>query len=102
MSRAGLGEQDLADFDAAVRGGFCTIDPTLTRWCCEEFLRATFRYAKDSVNTMAPVGLKEMVRVLDVQTQELCLPAHDAGADARAVWLVLRELHRLVRCNVDG
>jgi len=97
MSRAGLDAQYLSDFDAVIRDGFCTFDPTLTRWCCEEFLRATFRYAEKDVNMMAPVGLKEMVRVLDVQTQKQCLPAHDAGADARAVWLVLRELHRLVR-----
>ena len=51
---------------------------------------------------MAPVGLKEMVRALDVETQKQCFPAHDAGADARAVWLVLRELHRLIRCSGEG
>ena len=95
MSRVKMDEQDLVIFESAIYNGFCTMNPTLTRWCCEEYLRNTSKYGYLEVDKDVPVPLRELVRVLDVDTQKLCLPAHDAEADARAVWLILRELHRL-------
>ena len=99
MARAKMDGDDVTIFESAIYSGFCTMNPTLTRWCCEEYLRNTSKYGYLEVNKDVPVPLKEMVRVLDVDTQKLCLPAHDAEADARAVWLILRELHRLAKSS---
>jgi hypothetical protein len=97
MSRAGLNDDDIAEFRCAVHGGFCTMNPILTKWCCEEFMRSISKYGFVETNIEVPVRLSEVLRVLDEEAQASCLPAHDAGLDSRAVWLVIRELHRLVR-----
>ena len=73
------------------------MDPYLTKWCCAEFLGATDIYCDITKALLPPVGLSNLVRVLSPDLQERCKPAHDAGADSRAVWLVLKELHRIVR-----
>lgn len=95
MERAGMHEDDVAAFELAVHCGMCTMNPVLTKWCCEEFLRATSRYSEVGTNDV-PVAMEELKRVLDVPTQASLQPAHDAGVDSRAVWLVLRELRRMV------
>jgi DNA polymerase III epsilon subunit-like protein len=96
MKRANFNVDDIDFFTCAVQNGFCTFNPTLTRWCCEEYLRSISRFSEDD-GLLAPVGLKELVRVLDVETQMSIGQFHDAGVDSRATWLVLRELRRLVR-----
>ena len=88
-----MSEDDVEKFEVAVHCGMCTMDPVLTKWCCQEFLRSIARYAEDCE---VPVALAELKRVLDVQTQASLQPAHDAGVDSRVVWLVLRELRRMV------
>jgi hypothetical protein len=97
MSRAGLNVDDIAEFRCALHCGFCTFDPTLTKWCCEEFLRSISQYGIVEAKTEVPVRLSEVLRVLDEEAQASCVPAHNAGRDARAVWLIVRELRRLVR-----
>ena len=83
------------EFEYAIYSEICTMDSTLTRWCCEEHLRSTSRFPELG-GVKVPVAMKEMVRVLDIQTQASLQPAHDVGVDSRAVWLVLRELRRMV------
>ena len=95
--RAGLGRFVQASWAMAVEGGLCTMNPYLTKWCCDEHLRTTKFYGNYDTQQMSPVSLGNLVRILDPTEQTSCGPAHDAGADSRMVWLVLRELHRLVR-----
>ena len=97
MSRSNFDADARANFFHAIQGGMCTMDPYLTKWCCEDHLRATDLYGDERDTLMHPVGLGNLVRVLDPDLQETCKPAHDAGADSRAAWLVLKELHRIVR-----
>ena len=73
------------------------MDPHLTKWCCEDYLRSTDLYFDQKDTLMHPVGLSNLMRVLHPDLQEKCKPAHDAGVDSRAVWLVLKELHRVVQ-----
>ena len=80
------------------------MDPHLTKWCCEEHLltnaggaRANALHGDGKDTLLHPVSLGNLTRVLPPEIQETCGPAHDAGADSRAAWLVLKELHRIVR-----
>ena len=96
MSRSNFDADARANFFHAIQGGMCTMDPYLTKWCCEDHLRATDLYGDEKDTLMHPVGLGNLVRVLEPDLQETCKPAHDAGAESSAAWLVLRELHRIV------
>ena len=97
MSRSNFDADARANFFHAIQGGMCTMDPYLTKWCCEDHLRATDLYGDEKDTLMHPVALGNLVRVLEPDLQETCKPAHDAGADARAACLVLKELHRIVQ-----
>ena len=101
MVREGMTDEDISMFDIAIYNGFCTFDPGLTGWCCREYLCTISKY-QEMPDVDKPVSLKELVRVLDPDLQLSCHPAHDAGADSLAVWLVLRELRKLVlNCDLD-
>ena len=95
--RAGLGMDVQASWVMTVNDCLCTMNNYLTKWCCGEHLRTTDFYGNYKTQAMHPVSLGNLVRILDPAEQASCGPAHDAGSDSRMVWLVLRELHRLVR-----
>ena len=95
--RVGLGMNVKASWAIAVKYGLCTMNPYLTKWCCDEHLRTTDFYGNNKTQAMNPASFGNLIRILDPAEQASCGPAHDAGSDSRMVWLVLRELHRLVR-----
>ena len=100
LSRTNFGADAMANFFYAIQNGMCTMDPYLTKWCCEEHLRANALYGDGKDTLLHPVSLGNLTRVLPPEIQETCGPAHDAGADSRATWLVLKELHRMVQNEV--
>ena len=99
MVTAVMHEDDIHTFDIAAHYGFCTFDPCLTHWCCKEYLQSSKKFKDDYKLSEVPVGLAEIVRVLDQEVQDSLYPKHNAGVDSRATWLVLQELHRLVRMD---
>ena len=97
MSRTDFDADAMSNFFHAIRGGMCTMDPHLTKWCCEEHLLANALHGDGKDTLLHPVSLGNLTRVLPPEIQETCGPAHDAGADSRAAWLALKELQRIVR-----
>jgi hypothetical protein len=94
MCRLGMAADTRSNWAMAARSGFCTMNPHVTHWCCEEYICERFLHrAPDLVYA---ISLQQLVRVTSPLEQEMCEPAHDAGADSCAVWLVLRELHRVI------
>ena len=94
MCRLGMAVETRYNWAMAARGGFCTMNPHLTHWCCEEYIRERVSFL--SPDLLITVPLAQLVRVLSPLEQEMCEPAHDAGSDSCAVWLALRELHRIL------
>ena len=95
--RAGLCIDVQSSWAMAVKYCLCTMNRYLSKWCCDEHLRTTDFYGNYKTQAMNPVSLGNLVRILDPAEQASCGPAHGTGSDSRMVWLVLRELHRLVR-----
>ena len=90
MCRLGMAVETRYNWAMAARGGFCTMNPHLTHWCCEEYIRERVSFL--SPDLLITVPLAQLVRVLSPLEQEMCEPAHDAGSDSCAVWLALRQL----------
>ncbi len=90
LRRAGLGDKVEAWSQIAAEG-FCTMCPAVTKWACARLFDES---GTDSfLGRARPVGLKDMVRALLPVSSGLLAQHHDAGADARMAWLVLRELY---------
>ncbi len=90
MQRAGLGHM----VDAFVRiatAGFCTMSPCVTRWACDDLVEQTRHH--DWLGASRAIGLKDMVRALLPDSRALLEQHHNAAADARMDWMVLRELY---------
>jgi hypothetical protein len=95
LDRAGLGNQ--TEMWAQVASdGFCTMNPTLSKWSCQAFFdQMGCRYG---LGRNCSVGLRDMVLALAPTEVALLSQHHNAGADANLTWKVLRELHDRARC----
>ena len=77
--------------------GLCTMNPHITKWCCEHYRRSIDTYGNNSVNPLSPCSLEAVARTLLQPCQELQDKAHDAGSDSRLGWLIVAEYRRRVR-----
>ena len=68
------------------------MNPDIPGWPCEELVEQTRHHV--ALSRRRTVGLKDMVRAMLPDSQALLKSHHDAGADSRMAWRVLRELSR--------
>ncbi len=94
LHRTGLADKVEAWSEFAT-DGFCTMCPAVTKWACAKLFDVSG--ADSFLGCSRPVGLKDMVRALLPVPAGLLSQHHDAGADARMAWLVLRELFARAR-----
>lgn len=91
MERAGLHDK-FVEWEHVVQRGFCTMNPTVTRWSGEIYFDVTG--AKSILSRGAPVGLCNLVLALIPKEYHLLHNHHDAAADAYMVWKLVVELQR--------
>ena len=91
MERAGL-DDELEAWSKAATDGFCTMNPDITSWACAKLVEHTRHHT--SMGHRRAISLKDMVRALLPGQVALLKQHHEAGADSRMTWLVLRELFR--------
>ena len=100
---AGFGVLEREGWAEVVADGLCTMNPHITKWCCEVYRRSIDSYGNNSVNPMCPCSLPAVAWTLLAPCQELRNKAHDAGNDSRLGWLVTAEYHRRMQehCEDD-
>ena len=91
MERAGLDNEREA-WSTAATDGFCTMNPYITSWACAELVEH-MRH-DNSMSHLRAISLNDMVRALLPGQLALLKQHHEAGADSRTTWLVLREMSR--------
>jgi hypothetical protein len=91
MERAGLHDK-FVEWERVVQHGFCSMNPTVTRWSGEIYFDVTG--AKSILSRGAPVGICNLVLALIPNEYRLLRNHHDAAADAYMVWKLVVELQR--------
>ena len=91
LARAGLNTKHEL-WEAAATQGLCTMNPTLTRWCCEIYFEVVG--ANSILGRGSPVGLSNMVLALLPHEYQMLKSHHDAGFDAKMTLKLVCEIQR--------
>lgn len=92
MERVGL-ESKSEMWSQAAAAGFCTLNPTVSKWSCELFF--DYRHGtKYILGRSSPVALIDMVLAIIPHEFAKITSHHDAGTDAALTWQLIRELSR--------
>ena len=92
MERVGFGSK-AEMWSQAAAAGFCTLNPTVSKWSCELFF--DYRHGtKCILGRSSPVALIDMVLAIIPHEFPKITSHHDAGTDAALTWQLVRELSR--------
>ena len=87
LQRCGLHEE-LEFWDRAVRGGICTMDPSLCNWIRD----VSGDVDAKGRSCTGPLGLKDCVRFMVPDSAELRRQHHIADKDAEMAWLLCKSI----------
>ena len=91
LQRCGLHEE-LEFWDRAVRGGICTMDPSLCNWIRD----VSGDVDAKGRSCTGPLGLKDCVRFMVPDSAELRRQHHTADKNAKMAWLLCKVI--VTRC----
>ena len=91
LQRCGL-HKELQLWDRAVRGGICTMDPSLCNWIRD----VSGDVDAKGRSCTGPLGLKDCVRFMVPDSAELRRQHHTADKDAEMAWLLCKVI--VARC----
>ena len=93
MERAEL-HDELHAWRKAAMNGFCIMNPDITDWACTKFVEHARHHT--SIWYRKTISFQDMVRALLPGRVALLENHHEAGANSRMTWLVVRQLFRRV------
>jgi len=99
--RCGFDRQRCRLWRENVHHGLCTMNPSLTKWCCEFCRRAIDTHGDNRLNPEMPCSLPAVAWTLVPPCQELRAKTHDACIDSRVGWLIAKQLHSIIRNPTD-
>ena len=102
LVRAEFGVDERERWADLVADGLCTMNPHITKWCCEHYRRGIDTYGNNTVNPLSPCPLQAVAWTLLQPCKELQDKAHDAGNDSRLGWLIAAEYHRRMQSNGES
>ena len=101
LLRVCMEEHKRVTWQQYVSAGLCTMNPILTKWCCEFYRNGLENNGDQRLNGEMPCKLQAVAWTLVPRCDELFDKTHDAGNDSRLCWLITKNLHRIIRDSAD-
>ena len=101
IQRAQIDMDSHEHWRSAVYDGFCTMNPSITEWCCKKYRQGRDTYGQGNIDPHMACSLPAVAWTLLEPCEELQAQIHDAGNDSRLGWLIVREYHRRMLQNGD-